>query len=535
MVKVDPSGKAVKFRLRHKPDDVGRKQYIVEVEPPKLEGNEKPIPVQNLRMERTIEVIDTKLLKVLYVEGQPRYEFRYIKFLMEREEPDEKQKKKKSIELKVLLLEADDEFAEQDKTALKVFPPTLNELNDYDVLILGDCDPNHKKLRNRLKDIASYVRGEKENGTKAGKPGGGLLFIAGASHNPHSYKGTPLADVIPVEPTQNEPPKEIARDVRMRPDLTPAGRMHPIFRFGPDEAENLNIWGKLTPMYWFSTKYRTKPLAEVLAVHPNDKAEFAVPNQDPRHPLIVQQFVGTGRSMFFGFDESWRWRLREDESKFNHFWIQTMRYLSRGRSTRTDLRLDRQTPYRVGEKIKVTVRFPDNTPSAGGNQQGPKLDNKTKVEVTVVYLPADAKEKAESEKSTIQLGKVEGSWGTYEGIWDRTREGKYRFRLTNPDVSATQPDGEKPTAEAIVELPPGELDKLRMDYQEMMRAADSTQGKFYTLANADNVLEDVPPGSRVAISSQVPPTLLWNQWWVFVLIVLLITSEWVLRKMKHLL
>jgi hypothetical protein len=28
---------------------------------------------------------------------------------------------------------------------------------------------------------------------------------------------------------------------------------------------------------------------------------------------------------------------------------------------------------------------------------------------------------------------------------------------------------------------------------------------------------------------------LWNQWWVLVLIVLLITSEWVLRKMKHLL
>ena len=35
--------------------------------------------------------------------------------------------------------------------------------------------------------------------------------------------------------------------------------------------------------------------------------------------------------MFFGFDESWRWRLREHESKYNTFWIQTMRYLSRGR------------------------------------------------------------------------------------------------------------------------------------------------------------------------------------------------------------
>ena len=42
-------------------------------------------------------------------------------------------------------------------------------------------------------------------------------------------------------------------------------------------------------------------------------------------------------------------------------------------------------------------------------------------------------------------------------------------------------------------------------------------------------------GDPTQITSQVPPTLLWNQWWVFVLVVLLITAEWVLRKMKHLL
>ncbi len=538
-VKIDPAGKSVKVRLRHQPKEMGQHPYIIEVEPPKLEANEKPLPAGNLRLEKTIEVIDTKLIRVLFVEGQPRYEYRYLKFLLEREAPDKN--KKKSIELKVVLLDADEEFAEQDKTALRNFPPTLDGqdgLNQYDVLILGDCDPNHPKLRNRLKDIAAYVRGEDEKGRKASKPGGGLLFIAGAFHNPHSYKGTPLAEVMPVEPIQNVPPKEINRIDRMRPDLTPAGKMHPIFRFGPDEAESASIWNRLTPMFWYSGKYRTKPLAEVLAVHPTDKAEFKNPNEDARHPLVVQQFVGTGRSMFFGFDESWRWRLREDEAKYNNFWIQTMRYLSRGRSTRTELRLDRQTPYRVGENIKVTVRFPDNTPgggAGGANQPGPKVDNKTKVEVTVVYLPLDAKEGAGSEKETLRLAKVEGSWGTFEGIKDRTREGKYRFRLTNPDVSSTQPDGEKPTAEAVVELPPGELDRLRMDYQEMTKAAHGTNGEFYTLANADKLLEDIPRGSTVAISSQVPPTLLWNQWWVLVIIVLLITSEWVLRKMKHLL
>src|SRR5205807_1880887 len=80
------------------------------------------------------------------------------------------------------------------------------------------------------------------------------------------------------------------------------------------------------------------------------------------HPLVVHQFVGAGRSMFFGFDESWRWRFREGEVYFNQFWIQTVRYLARSRSGRVELRLDRQTPYRRGDPIKVLVRFPDDAP-----------------------------------------------------------------------------------------------------------------------------------------------------------------------------
>jgi hypothetical protein len=539
MVKIDPGGKSVRVRLRDKPAKVGPQPYIIEVEPPKLEPNEKPIPTANLKIERTIDVIDTKTIRVLYVEDQPRYEFRYIKFLLEREGLDDKvdkqKKKQKSIELKVLLLDADPDFHKQDTTALEHFPPTLDELNLYDVLIFGDCDPRHNKLKNNLKNIVAYVSGVNAKGEKTAKPGGGVLFVAGAFNNPHRYRGTDLEKVLPVEPTSDFPPTERALGDadRFRPKLTTAGEMHPIFRFSPDDRENLGTWGRLTPMYWHSSKYRPRPAAEVLAVHEKEKSDFKDREGDTRLPLVVQQYSGSGRSMFFGFEETWRWRRGEDESKFSNFWIQTIRYLARGRSTRTQLTLDRQTPYRFGDKIKVKVSFPENAP---GDNKGPKLDAKTEVKVTVGYLPPDARDKLDPEVSTIALAKVPGTWGTYEGTWERTREGKYKFRLTNPDVSGTQPDGQKPSAEAIVELPPGELDKLRMDYQEMTRAASLTpSGEFFTLANADRVLEVLPPGATTQITSQVPPTLLWNQWWVFVLIVVLITSEWVMRKMKHLL
>jgi uncharacterized membrane protein len=535
-VKVDPDGKSVRVKFRHKPLEKGPHKYIIEAEPPKIDPSEKPIPPSNLRLERVIEVIETEQIRVLYVEDQPRYEFRYLKFLLEREDAKQKKDKKRSIELKVLLLSADEDWpVKTDPTAIANFPPTLEELNKYNVLILGDCDPNHKQLKNRLKDIVHFARGEKEDGSKANKSGGGLLFLAGAFHNPHGYKGTPLAEVMPVEPLTDKPPKEVPRDKGMRPVLTPAGKMHPICRFDPNDGENLAIWGRLTPIYWSSSKYKTKSLAEVLLAHPKDKEEGENPGakDEKKHPLIVQQFVGTGRSLFFGIDETWRWRRGEDESKFEHFWVQTLRYLSRGRPTRTTLRLDKQTPYRVGESIKVTVRFPDYTPGAG--KDAPKIDASTPVKVRFTHTPVEGKE-ADPRKPELVLTKHDGSLGTYEGILKGALEGKYKFELTEPkEYAKPSSDGLAPSAEGIVEPLPGELERLRMNDEELGKAATTTNGGFYTLVNAENALRDVQRGVGSPIRAERDPTTLWNQWWVFALVVMLISAEWILRKMKHLL
>src|SRR5207247_3706847 len=103
------------------------------------------------RLEKTVEVVDLKTIRVLYVEDQPRYEFRYIKFLLEREFDDKAKKqpadknKPKAIDLKVLLLDADPDFHKTDEHAIEHFPPTINDLLRYDVLIIGDCDPRKNK------------------------------------------------------------------------------------------------------------------------------------------------------------------------------------------------------------------------------------------------------------------------------------------------------------------------------------------------------------------------------------------------------
>jgi hypothetical protein len=541
LVKLDASGKAIKVRLKHQPTEPGEKHFIVEAELPKVILDELPPNGGKRRLERDVYVQDSKLIKVLYIEGSARYEFRYVKNLIERESADKKSNK--TMEIKVLLLDSDKDY---DVNALAEFPATKQELFQYDVIILGDADPRSLKLGDpRLRDIADFVR----------EKGGGLLTIAGSQYMPHSYKDTPLAAVLPVE--VGKPPVEPEeRTEGYNMEITAGGRLLPMFRFIPDEGDNITIWQQLKPMYWWSENYKPRPLAEVLAVHPRLKSEGRVgKGQDDRHPLVVQQFMGAGRSMFFGFDESWRWRFREDELRFNQFWIATVRYLARSKLTRTELRLDRQSEYKVGEPIKVTVRFPDATVLQGGKPDG-QPGPETKVIVTVEYRPKGGDGAAETEIQTLQLAKVEGSWATYEATLTRTREGEYRFWLSNPDVSKQQPNGKKPSATAVVVRPPGETDRLRFNRSELIQAAAASRSKeemaaaaaagrrepgFYTVATADQVLEDLSLES-VAATGQVmpysprPPWPVWNHFvFVFMPLLMLLSSVWVLRKVGNLL
>jgi SAM-dependent methyltransferase len=514
-VTVDPQGKPVKVRLVHQPTEKGEKNYVIEVP---VQPDETQ--VDDNKIERTVDVQDTRLFKVLYVEGYPRYEFRFVKTLLEREAA---RKGNKTIDLRVLLLDADADYPLQDKSALSEFP-LKSDLNNFDVVLLGDVDPKHPKLGDKvMAELADFVK----------ERGGGLLMIAGQRHAPWVYKSTALADVLPIDVVRDRPPEEpeVGRTEGFHPELTPMGRLHPIFRFSPDEHENDDIWNHLREIYWWADGYRVKPAAEVLAVHPSLKSEPNVPGREPneKFPLVVHHFVGAGRCMFFGFDESWRWRWREDELRFNQFWIQTVRYLARSRLGRVELRFDRQTPYRRGEPIKITVRFPDDAAPPGPE---------TEVKVVVERRPPrkDGRNEEASrnapplEVQTVQLARVEGSRSTYEGLLTRTPEGEFLCWLSAPAVS-----GPKPHCEGRVLAPPGELELLRMNQPDMEKAAEDSHGHFYTLAEADRVLDELPPGTRVTLNSGGPPLVLWNSTLVLLVAVGLLTSEWVLRKRKHLL
>jgi hypothetical protein len=518
-VTVDGSGKPKKVKLHHRPKEPGEKTYVIEVP-----VQEKEVETENNRLEHVVSVRESATIKVLYVEGYRRYEYHFLKTLLERE--SDRVKGNRIVKLRVRLLEADDAYqamegrdADGEWRALKDFP-TRKELEGYHVVILGDVNPKPDKEPDKthefLKNLAEFVE----------KRGGGLLMVAGERYSPFAYKESPLKDILPIEVTADRNPDETDRNLSkgFRPELTPVGREHPIFRFNTsDDKDSEEIWKKLRELYWYAEGFRAKRAAEVLVVHPGVRR--ADKPAQGGHPLAVQQFVGAGRAMFLGLNETWRWGWREDQAHYNTFWIQTIRYLARSKLGRVRLDLDRQTPYRRGEPIRVSVRYPDDAPAPDEDKVVVMAERRTRG-------PGGAVTKWE-----LTLSKLPGSRATFEDALTQTPEGEYKFWLEIPSTWKAKLESANyvPRAECRVVGPPDEMYGLRMNADEMREAASVTGGGFYTLADADKLPAALPAGEPGPRSPAGNPLLLWNGVTCFLIALLLLTTEWLIRKRKNLL
>ncbi len=83
-----------------------------------------------------------------------------------------------------------------------------------------------------------------------------------------------------------------------------------------------------------------------------------------------------------------------------------------------------------------------------------------------------------------------------------------------------------------VEAPVNEFERIEMNGPELLRAAESTGGKFYTALTAEGLFKDLPKPAKVPLDTD-PPIPLWNTWPVLSVFLALITAEWVFRKRKQ--
>jgi hypothetical protein len=338
-----------------------------------------------------------------------------------------------------------------------------------------------------------------------------MVLIAGPRFTPLAYRNTPLEPLFPVDLNSVvNPVATPANEQGFSVQPTNLGLASGQMQLGDSTAETERIWRELPRLYWLLQAPQTKPAARVLAIDATHTSSDGRPL-----PVFVTQYVGAGKVLFHATDDTWRWRYRVGDVLFARYWVQAVRYLSRskllGKDQAVELSADRRE-YRRGEPVQLRVRFIDE-------RQAPPQDDA--VEVVV--------EREGHKHQRLKMARNAGNRGVFEASLADAMDGKYHVWLASPSLG-----GKAPAADFLITAPPGELERVQTDADELKRAAEETHGRFYRLTDVDRLLDDLPPGHQVPIET-LPPKTLWNKWWVLLAFLGLIVSEWILRKRKGML
>lgn len=483
-----------------------RGKFTLRVEIPEQEGER--IAINNFD-EAPMEVIADKI-KVLYVEGPPRYEYRYLKHALIRDP---------TMETQILLTSADSEYLQPSSPGIRplsAFPRSREELFKYHLVILGDVSPDFftEDQKEWLVEFVDDI-------------GGGIVFISGTWYMPHKYQGDEtLKDLFPVVlEEQASFYDEGAFRNEFWVKLTPEGESHPTMQFVPDPQQNRDHWERrgslsirLPGFYWFRKVRSLKPGAISLANHETERH----PSKGPR-PIFALQPFGRGRTFIALTDETWRWRRGVGNAYFYRFWGQVLRYTSAGRLAAKKQRFAVSTDaleYVLESKVNVLARVLDDKFKA--LQDNDPLDENP-LEYPVFVQRVDPPEPERRELTATQiLARPE----FFEAVLDADTLGTFKAWI--------EYRGEEVASSSYrVVVPQLEYREPRMDRPRLRDLAERSGGEFFEIDELNAIPEKIEAYEK-EIAVPAESRSLWDTDQMLLLVVALLTLEWVLRKLFRL-
>lgn len=433
--------------------------------------------------------VDTEPIRVLYLEGFLRFEYKFLKNRLE-DDPD--------VSLVSVVRRANPERpdARTDNGLL-----SADRLKNFDVVILGDMEagyistPEYQALLKWL-DEKNHA----------------LLVLGGyRSFGPDGFRSTPLAEALPVvfaeaPPFQSEEP--------FRVQLTDEGRRHPAFEITGDRAQDASAWAAAPTLEGTCLVQGAKPGAEILAIHPSVQV-----GGRPAVVAAVQRF-GAGHTMVLTADTTWRWSrltrvLGRADTLYARFWSQALRWLA-GRSTndqRPPLVVSTDRPdYDVGKPVAIRVT---RQPQPGEDLSGSEIG----LEVTG----------PSGRPVAVPLQSTSADPNLFTGAYYPSAGGRY-------EVAARLSGGGKPLANQAAEFLVHGADFERADpgtNPSALRAlAAMTGGVYVEVDDAATLAARVPRKERRG--TRVERAELWRSPALFLTFLAFVTAEWFLRRRNHL-
>ena len=430
--------------------------------------------------------------RVLYLEGEPRPELAFIRRAIATDS---------ALQLVALLRSAERKYLRlgvRDSMELSGgFPTRREELFAYRGIILGSIEASFF-TPDQLRMLADFVN----------QRGGGLLALGGrAALAEGGFRGTPLAEVIPIAldraPLTAEGP---AQELRVRP--TAAGLAQPALQLRATDTASARAWDSLPPLTIVNALGSLRPGATALLT---GRAE----GETTDRPVLATQRFGRGTATVFSPQDSWLWKMDAtiavDDLTHITFWRQMVRALAEESPDRVELTVvpDRVAP---GEPVEIRARVADEQ-----------------------YL--DVNDAAVTASVRTPSGRV----AAVPLEWALTENGVYVGRFVAEESGVYSVGAESRRARDVVSGTPvalladdqgADVEQAELRAPLLQRISRETGGKYYPLADADRLSDDVLyTESGVTVREALD---LWDMPIVFLVLAALLGAEWAVRRARGL-
>lgn len=365
-----------------------------------------------------------------------------------------------------------------------VFPDSLEDLSHYDLIIFGK-NSEHFLNAKRIELLKGFVRDQ----------GGAILFSRG---KPYSGRMRDLEALEPVNWASNSSSKFI---------FSPTADGQSAGLFGQAlPAPESPIWKSLPSLKDAHDVDSVKPFTRVLA-------EGSLPGSKGKFPLLMVRRYGQGVSGLVNADGLWKWdfypEARELGNMYQEFWTQLIQWMV----AYSEFLPGHDYSLHASSQI-VSLQDPVVfSVSYRGSRKSPHPS---------IVITADGQDPVtiSAAASTPVGGKP-----AWKCSFVPDRPGTYLATLITGD------DSPAPTLNIEVTAPPAEMDNLNPDPDFLRELCESTGGRLLTSEELPVFLkEQFGSQSKSTMKAEVVWQSSWMQWFVPIIVLVILAAEWWIRR-----
>lgn len=481
---------------------LGRHQFTVRTDVLKAETRD-----DNNSRDFSLTVIDDKA-KVLLVDGEARWEFRFLDSAFSR---DERVRFERVLFEQPFMGILGETFYPRRLNFGSIDAPIeKSPLAEFDLVVIGDVSPRDlpETVLMQLDKFVSDI-------------GGTVVFIAGKRQMPQQYRSVTLDKLLPLTNPRAvsslDPPTTPPHLRGFHLRLTPDGERESTLQLAADLETNRTTW-KTLPGHPWTIVGDVKPGATVLATA--DDGQPLPPEMERARALVVQQFYGLGQVLWLGFDSTWRWRHRVGDQHHHRFWGQLARTAAQNKATAGNefVRFGLEaTDIQSGQDVVFRARWTPQT-----------LARRPDVKGKVAIFPRK-EAKPDEPLATIDLLPDPTRPAQHQGRWLAPSAGEYRavLKIDGPPLGGAA--DKEVAAEFLVRGPlTKELGDVTASRTQLEQIAQAANGRLMLPHQLEDLVKLIQPEDLTTTESF--EHTLWDHWLLMALLFGLLTGEWVLRK-----